>query len=170
MSFHPNLQVEALLCICKPRSNDPRHWIFMLRSENAEFGTWYHSTGGPTQGVPYKVQIQGSKRVNSHGIATTQSLGFMSPSDVNKVKSAAQRTPPQRCQTYVVELVADLEGRHLLPHGTAARLEQQVEPARQKSSSPSRPSTPDRRERTPTPPGWKTPSPPRSRSLTPLRH
>lgn len=99
----------------------------MLRSKDSNFGTWYHSTGGPTRNEPYKVTIQANKRVDSHGTQSTECLGTISPRDVSKVTAAAKRVPPQQCQKYVVSLIAELENRHLLPYGHAARLNGQVQ-------------------------------------------
>ena len=127
MSFDPSLPVDVYACFGHERGTKYPHWMLMLRSRNSQFGTWYHSEGGPTRNTPYKVAIAGHKRFDSHGIHSKQFLGTIAPTDTNKVKSAAQRVPAQQCQMYVVALVAELERRRLLESGQAARLYQGVQ-------------------------------------------
>ncbi|KAL8946682.1 MAG: hypothetical protein Q9183_007875 [Haloplaca sp. 2 TL-2023] len=89
-------------------------------------GTWTHSTGGPTQNTPYACKIQANKRVNSHGIESTELLGTISPKDINNVHAAAKRVPPQQCQIYVVTSTSELEKKALLPHSVTSRLGQKI--------------------------------------------
>lgn len=113
-------RVKVYVAFGQRRGNDPLHWIILAVPEGSDRCTWYHVTGGPTQGTPYQVQIQANKRVNSHGISQKTLIGTISSSDTNKLKSAAQRIPPQYCQKWVVNVLQDLESRNLLPRGTAA--------------------------------------------------
>lgn len=127
MSFDPNLPVDVYVCFGVERGTKFPHWMLMLRERDSIFGTWYHSTGGPSQSRPYEVTVQGHKRVDSHGIQSIELLGTIRATDVAKVTSAAKRIQPQQCQTYVVSLVAELENRRLLPPGHAAQLNQRVQ-------------------------------------------
>ena len=63
--------------------------------------------------------IEGNKRRDSQGIATTALIGSIPATEFNKVKAAAQATPPQQCQRYVVALVHRLE-----KEGSQIRLKQ----------------------------------------------
>ena len=99
----------------------------MLVSQGSQRGVWYHSTGGPTQNKPYAVTIEANKRIDSHGIQSTELIGTILPGDVNKVKAAAQRVPAQQCQRYVVALVHELEKKGFVQHGEAVRLNEKVQ-------------------------------------------
>ncbi|KAM0350589.1 hypothetical protein ACHAPU_003073 [Fusarium lateritium] len=106
------------LAICKDRgTGGNRHWILMLSEGDSNRATWYHSTGGPTQGKPYKVCID-RKRLDSHGVDTHHRICEISAKDKNKVKAAAHRAPAKRCQRWVVEVLGDLEKREIVPEGT----------------------------------------------------
>ncbi|KAF2434074.1 hypothetical protein EJ08DRAFT_646932 [Tothia fuscella] len=127
MSFNPNLPVVIEVAIGVERGTKFPHWMLMLRSENDAFGTWYHSTGGPTQNQPYKIEIQGHKRSNSRGIQSLRHIGTISPQDVKKVNAAAKRVPAQQCQRYVTSLVCELERKGMVASGTAQELANRVQ-------------------------------------------
>jgi len=127
MPLDPNLPADVYICYGVERETKFPHWMLMIRSRDSAYGTWYHSTGGPTQNIPYQVTVQDHKRAASPGIGSLQLLGTISPKDQNKVKAAAQRVPPQQCQRYVVALISELEHRGLLPPGRAAQLSQTVQ-------------------------------------------
>lgn len=126
MSHDPETPIDIYVCFGHERGTHYPHWMLMLRNRGSMVGTWIHSTGGPTQNTPYACTIQANKRVNSHGIESTELLGTISLKDVNKVKAAAKRVPPQQCQMYVVTLASELEKKGLLPNGVTARLGQRV--------------------------------------------
>ncbi|CEI61867.1 hypothetical protein FVEN_g2923 [Fusarium venenatum] len=90
-----------------------------MAEEGSSQATWYHSTGGPTQGKHYTVVIE-NKRFNSHEIEKCHLIGEISPKDKNKIKSTAQRTSALRCQRWVVNVLEDLEKRGIVPLGTAS--------------------------------------------------
>ncbi|KAM0216567.1 hypothetical protein ACHAPQ_009487 [Fusarium lateritium] len=109
---------DMWLAVCKDRgTGGPRHWILMLSEEGSDRATWYHSTGGPTQGKSYKVDID-TKRLHSHGVENHYLVSKFAAKDKNKVKSAAQRAPAKFCQRWVVDVLMDLEKRSLVPAGT----------------------------------------------------
>lgn len=64
----------------------------MLASPGSLRETWYHSIGAPTQNRPYELEIVANKRLDSHGIASTEVIGTILPAQVDKVKAAAQCT------------------------------------------------------------------------------
>ncbi|RSL80473.1 hypothetical protein CDV31_017121 [Fusarium ambrosium] len=102
------------LAICKARrEGGARHWMLILAAKDAENGTWYHCSGGPTLNKPYTVEIV-TKRVNSHGIESLYPIGEISDKDKNKVKSTVQNTSPKFCQRWVVDVLADLERKGLV--------------------------------------------------------
>jgi len=127
MSIPANVPIDVLVCYEKERGTKYPHWMLMLVSQGGQRGTWYHSTGGPTQGTPYAVTIEANKRLDSHGIQSTEQIGTIMPKDVNKVKAAAQRVQPQQCQRYVVHLVHGLEKKDLARAGEAVRLNGKVQ-------------------------------------------
>jgi hypothetical protein len=126
MSFNHSLPVDIELAIGVERGTKFPHWMLMLRHQNAPTGTWYHSTGGPSQNRPYKLEIQGGKRSNSRGIQSLELLGTISGEDVKKVTAAAKRVQPQQCQTFVVSMVYELERKNMVPPGTTQALASRV--------------------------------------------
>jgi hypothetical protein len=109
---------DMWLAVCKDRgTGGARHWILILSEEGSDRATWYHSTGGPTQGKPYKVDID-SKRLRSHCIEKRHFVGKVTIKDKNKVESAVQRAPAKFCQRWVVDVLGDLEKRCIVPEGT----------------------------------------------------
>ena len=127
MSFDPNRPIEVYVCYAHERGRSPRHWLLSLKSRGDPSCTWIHSTGGPSQRKEYRYTVQANKPFQSHGIASSDLIGTVSPRDVNKVLAAAKRTQPQQCQMYVVSVVAELEKRGLLPRGRTAYLEGRVQ-------------------------------------------
>lgn len=103
----------------------------MLLPPGNPYCTWYHVTGGPTQGLQYTLQIQANKRVDSFGIASKTRIGTIPATEVNKVKAAAQAVPLQRCQRWTVAVLGRLEQKGLVPPGTQDRFNAQVEPSRE---------------------------------------
>lgn len=67
---------------------------------------------------PYVLEIQ-TKRVDSHGIEKNHIIGQISEKDVNKIKSSAQKVTPKFCQRWVVDVLADLKKKKLVPVGTS---------------------------------------------------
>lgn len=112
------------------RQDDPLHWMLILRAPDDEFCTWYHVTGGPSQGTDYTLMIQGHKRFKSFGIASTTLIGTVPETETNKIKAAAQAVPLQRCQRWTVAVLDKLEKKNLVPAGTSAKFEAQVEPSK----------------------------------------
>jgi hypothetical protein len=111
------------------RGNDPLHWILLVAPKNSDRCTWYHVTGGPTQGAGYSLMIQANKRINSLGIASKELIGSIQEKDINKLKSSAQRVPLQRCQRWTCDLLADLERKGLVRAGTTANYRGRIEPS-----------------------------------------
>jgi hypothetical protein len=46
-------------------------------------------------------------------------IGTIKASDINKLKSSAQRVTPQYCHTWLVDVLEDIEGKGLINSGTA---------------------------------------------------
>ncbi|KAK4235057.1 hypothetical protein C8A03DRAFT_37115 [Achaetomium macrosporum] len=111
--------LQLVVAICKARGDGgARHWILMLAEDNAESATWYHSTGGPTQGKPYSVEIA-MKRFRSQGVDKHYKIATIPAKEKNKVKAAVQNTTAKFCQRWVVDVLASLEKKTLVPQGTA---------------------------------------------------
>jgi hypothetical protein len=91
--------------------------------------TYYHVTGGPTQRTGYSLMIQANKRVDSFGIQSKNFVGTIAQSDINKLRSSAQRAPLQQCQRWVCDVLADLERKGLIEQGTAAGYYAIIEPS-----------------------------------------
>ncbi|CAG9941059.1 unnamed protein product [Clonostachys rosea f. rosea IK726] len=109
--------LNLYLAICKD-TGGARHWILILAEEGAQNGTWYHVTGGPTQGRSYKLEIQ-TKRVNSHGIESHHLIGQINDKDKNKLKSSAQKATLRFCQRWAVDVLSDLEKKKLVAAETS---------------------------------------------------
>lgn len=117
------------VAFCQRRGNDPLHWMLLLANPGSLRCTWYHVVGGPTQNRDYERKIQAGKRMDSFGISRTQYVGCISASDINKVKSAVVAVPVQDCQHWMVEVLAGLERKFLVPLGTSVHYHSQIEPS-----------------------------------------
>ena len=127
--------LELHVCFGKRRKPDQAiHWLLAARPEGSNTATWYHVTGGPTQNKPFKLEIQAGKAFNSPGIAETHHIGNIPAKDINKVKASAQSTPlpgpGKNCQDYLVGTLDSLEGKKLVPAGTAAHYRGLIERAK----------------------------------------
>lgn len=112
------------------RGRDPLHWMILVApQDNSGVATWYHVTGGPSQGTEYKVVIQNPKRFDSHGISEHHYVGELDEKDQKKLKASAQKIPAQRCQEWTVGVLGDLERKGLVAEGTAEHWFNQVEPS-----------------------------------------
>jgi hypothetical protein len=67
--------------------------------------------------------------MDSFGISRRQYVGCISASDINKVKSAVVAVPVQNCQRWMVEVLAGLERKFLIPFGTSVHYHSQTEPS-----------------------------------------
>lgn len=112
------------------RGNDTLHWILMLAIPGTDRCTWYHVTGGPTQTRGYTLQIQANKRLNSFGLSGKRFISTIPAREINKVKATAQSVPLQRCQRWTTAVLGQLEVKRLVPPGTMADFERQIEPSR----------------------------------------
>ena len=111
----------------KRRGTDPLHWILILAAENAETGTYYHVTGGPTQRTGYTLSIQSDKRFHSHGIGEHHFIGQIDERDRNRLKASTQKISPRRCQEWTVQVLRDLENKGLVSSGTGDYWNSKVE-------------------------------------------
>jgi hypothetical protein len=107
--------LDIYVAFSNRRGNDPLHWILLLAHPGSDRCTWYHVTGGPTQGRPYVPKIEANKRTNSFGIATKQFISRIPAGEINKVKAATQAVPLQRCQRWTTEVLAKLEEKVWCP-------------------------------------------------------
>jgi hypothetical protein len=122
-----NLQMR--LAICKRRTDAATvHWIIAVVPEGQLRCTYYHVIGGPTQGTSYAMKIEANKWIDSYGIEETHFITAIDGKDLNKLKAAAQRVPLQRCQTWCVGVLEELEKKGLVPPGTAQHWNNRVEP------------------------------------------
>ena len=121
--------LEVHVAFGQRRRDDPLHWMLLIKPRDSNRCTWYHVTGGPTQGTGYTLLIQANKRVDSIGISAIEFIGNINERDINKVKSSAQRVPLRRCQRWTCDLIEDLEHKGLIQPGTAARYQTRIEPS-----------------------------------------
>ncbi|KAH5319441.1 hypothetical protein HBI12_112800 [Parastagonospora nodorum] len=129
------MSLDVYVAFSKRRGDDPLHWMLLVAPSGSDRCTWYHVTGGPTQGKGYTLEIQANKRVNSQGIGSKELVGRIEEKDTNKLKSSAQRVPLQRCQRWTCDLLEDLERKGLIAEGTSAQLRGRIEPSRHESSA-----------------------------------
>ncbi|KIH87816.1 hypothetical protein SPBR_05348 [Sporothrix brasiliensis 5110] len=134
-------KLQIWLAFGKRREEDPLHWILILALEGSATGTYYHVTGGPTQGRGYTLEIQDGKRVNSHGISAHYYIGEIDEKDRNKFKAAAQKVPKQRCQKWTVQVLKELEKKNLVASGTGDYWSTQVEASTKSAGKSSSSST-----------------------------
>ncbi|KAM0244529.1 hypothetical protein ACHAP5_006211 [Fusarium lateritium] len=106
---------DGWLAVRKDR--DTGHWTLMLSKEGSDQATCYHSTGGPAKGKSYKVDIS-TNRLPNHGVEWHPFVGKVLEKDKNKVMSAVQSSPARFCQSRILDALADLEKRSLVPEGT----------------------------------------------------
>jgi hypothetical protein len=116
----------------KPK--DALHWMLVTADEGSNAATYWHVTGGPTQGKPFTPQVQAGKRLDSNGIASKTRIGSFASKDLNKFKAAIKAAPVpgtgQNCQNYVVSMLTKLEAKGFVPEGTAAHYATQIERAK----------------------------------------
>lgn len=120
---------DVYVAFCQRRGTDPLHWMLLLANPGSMRCTWYHVVGGPTQNREYERKIQAGKRIDSFGISRTEYVGCISASDINKVKSAVVAVPVQNCQRWMVEVLAGLERKCLIPLGASVCYHSQIEPS-----------------------------------------
>ncbi|KAI3325030.1 hypothetical protein HD806DRAFT_463700 [Xylariaceae sp. AK1471] len=89
-------------------------------------GTRYHSSGGPTEGVPYRVAIQANTNFRSENVRNREHLCNIKESDVVKLAKLAGSIQPHQCQKYVVCMLALMEKRMMTPTGIAESLASRV--------------------------------------------
>jgi hypothetical protein len=139
-------ELQLRLALCKRRVDAATvHWIIVVVPAGEIRCTYYHVLGGPTQGTSYTMQIQANKRIDSQGIEETHLITPILAKDLIQVKNAAQGAPLQRCQTWCVAVLAELERKGVVPAGTALQWQGRVEPQvlpQQSGSGSSRASQP----------------------------
>ena len=120
--------------------NEALHWMLLVAPVGSDKCTYYHVTGGPTQGTPFKLEIQANKRLDSNGIDQKHKLSTVPDKELNKIKAAAQGAAipqsPKNCQNWVVDVLGKLEKKGLVPAGTEAQWAGKVEAVKAKSPSP----------------------------------
>jgi hypothetical protein len=121
---------DAYVAFCQRRGSDPLHWMLLLANPGSLHCTWYHVVGGPTKDRDYERKIQAGKRMDSFGISRKQYIGSIAASEINKVKSAVVAVPMQDCQRWIVEVLAVLERKRLVPSGTSVHYYNQMELSR----------------------------------------
>jgi hypothetical protein len=93
-------------------------------------GTRYHSTGGPTEGKPYRVAVQANTNFRSESVRNREFLCSISSANVAKLPKLANSIPAHQCQKFVVSMLALMEKRGMIPHGIAHRLAARVQMGR----------------------------------------
>ncbi|KAH9863700.1 hypothetical protein J1614_009632 [Plenodomus biglobosus] len=131
----PTKTLDVYIAFGQRRGNDPLHWILLVSPTGTDQCTWYHVTGGPTQGKNYSLMIQANKRMNSFGIASKELVGRIEEKDINKLKASAQKPSLQRCQRWTCDVLEDLERKGLIVVGTAAKYRRRIEPSPHERSS-----------------------------------
>jgi hypothetical protein len=127
----------------KPK--DALHWMIVTAEEGSNSATYWHVTGGPTQGKPFKPDVQAGKRLDSNGIASKTKIGSFAASDLNKFKAAVKAAPVpgsgQNCQNYVVSMLTKLEAKGFVHEGTAATYAAKIEKINKEKTPPPESST-----------------------------
>ncbi|RDW86933.1 uncharacterized protein DSM5745_03575 [Aspergillus mulundensis] len=110
------------------RKNQPEHWALILRHPGSETCTRLHMENGYPPSS-YTHLFEDNKQFDSWGLPIKEKIATISRSDEQEILNAASAVPPQRCQRYVVSVLARLEttGKCLVPQGTARRYEEMVQ-------------------------------------------
>lgn len=69
-------------------------------------GTRYHSAGGPTKGVPYRVAVQANTNFRSASVHSREFLCCILLADAARLPKLANNVPAQQCQKYIVPMLA----------------------------------------------------------------
>ena len=116
------------------KPNDALHWMIVTADQGSNTATFWHVTGGPTQGKAFTSQVQAGKRLDSNGIESKTHLGSFASGDLNKFKAAVKAVPlpgsGQNCQNYAVGILTNIEAKGFVPQGTAAHYQSQIERAK----------------------------------------
>jgi hypothetical protein len=123
---HSDVQ-QLTIGVCTPTMEyGPSHWILMLAERDAEYATWYHSSGGPTKRRRWEVVIENG-RLNSWEVDSRYYVAEISARHGRKVKASARRIPGGFCQRWVVNVLWDLEMQEVVPSGTTKRIAEVME-------------------------------------------
>jgi hypothetical protein len=52
------MSLDVYVAFGQRRGTDPLHWILLVALSGSDRCTWYHVTGGPTQGTGHILMIQ----------------------------------------------------------------------------------------------------------------
>lgn len=113
--------LQLLLAICNPQPGEGTgHWILMLAEDRIRDVMWYHSTGGPAQGRPYKVEIE-FKKYDGCDANAYHCLGVIPDECREEVEASAQKVDGKFSQKWVIDVLDDLEKKGLIAASTADR-------------------------------------------------
>lgn len=103
------------------------HWILMivppqsLGHDRNGLGTHYHSKGGPTDGIPYRVAVEPNTNFRER-VLNSEFICHIAACNADQVARAADDVPSHQYQKYVVCLLALMEKRQIVPTGHAQAL------------------------------------------------
>ncbi|SPJ73230.1 uncharacterized protein FTOL_02960 [Fusarium torulosum] len=123
----PGTPLQLTIGVCTPRTEDkPSHWILMLAERDAEYATWYHTTGGPSVGKPWQVVIE-EGRLNSWAVDTRYKVAEIPTGRRRSVRASARKIPGKFCQEWVFDVIGDLERQEVVPEGSQSRIAEFLE-------------------------------------------
>ncbi|KAJ0415805.1 hypothetical protein BJY00DRAFT_317503 [Aspergillus carlsbadensis] len=113
------------------RSNhkdQPEHWILILRAPKDWRCTFIHSTAETLAWPEYTRAVEYQQRFEHWKIAFRDKISLIRAEDASEVIAAATAVEPQHCQRYIIALLEKLEGKGLVPGGTADSYRPMVQP------------------------------------------
>jgi hypothetical protein len=108
--------------------DQPEHWLLMLRAPGDPKCTFIHSTAECIAHGDYSRSIEHEKHFEHVQIPFRDKVSFIKAEDEKQVIAAAEAVEPQHCQRYVLALLEKLEGKGLVPKGTADGYRPKVQP------------------------------------------
>ncbi|RDW84173.1 uncharacterized protein DSM5745_04499 [Aspergillus mulundensis] len=94
-----------------------RHWTFIIQHPESHRCTFYHTTGGPTT---YKTSIERNQTLSDPRLSEVTRIGTVSATMRGRVTGILFTVRPQRCHTFILEVLAGLERERVIAVGWAA--------------------------------------------------
>ncbi|KAL5335969.1 hypothetical protein BJX70DRAFT_401027 [Aspergillus crustosus] len=108
---------------CHSNMQQP-HWMLVLAAQGSTNCTFYHSKrDSPTT---YQHIIEAGQSLNDPRLKVLDHIGVIYPTDQRVFYDMTRIVPPQRCHTYVVAVLEQLEIHGLIYEGSAGYYQEQV--------------------------------------------
>ncbi|CEL10989.1 hypothetical protein ASPCAL14096 [Aspergillus calidoustus] len=110
------------------RDPQPQNWVLILfpsttlSADTPTPNTYYYIQGGPHQDPPteFEASVDVDTQFYAWTIARMEKICSIDVRDKERVDAVVSGVEAKSSQVYVVEILRELEGVHLVPDGTAA--------------------------------------------------